>query len=161
MNIVNSEPLSQPIKEAKTKETRINVPSLNVSKAEYGKIDKINCFMSNLYTSGTNSTVIGIRGNFTNKMEHNPIKVKIKDETIIIKKVQLIVLRTSFDVLNLFTETIAVEKIKGTTRYRPNLINNSVKKERKSAAFALSNGRINAAKIPSTIPIIYFNQTIF
>ena len=67
--------------------------------------------------------------------------------------------RTSFDVLNLFTETIAVEKIKGTTRYLPNLINNSVKKERKSAAFALSNGRINAAKIPSTIPIIYFNQT--
>ena len=88
-----------------------------------------------------------------------PIKVKTKEEIIIIAKVHKNVFQINFEVLSLFIETITVEKISGTTKYLPIRTNNSVRNARKSEATALSNGRINEATTPKIMPIIYFIHT--
>ena len=56
-------------------------------------------------------------------------------------------------------EIIAEENTIGTTRYRPNRMNKSVKKVITDVAVTESTGRRTAVITPRAIPIKYFIQT--
>lgn len=137
---------------------RKNIRAL-CTKAESGKSERKREEISSLKTSEVVSTVIGMRGSFTIKIERRPTTVRIRVEEIITIAVHLIVLKKSFDERSLLMETTVVQKTRGTTIYLPMRINNSVIKEIKAAKAALFIGRTIPATSPSTIPIKYFNQT--
>lgn len=151
--------LSNPIRTAKIKLTKRKEPSAKAEKAELGKSERISVCTSSLKTSVAVSTVIGMRGSFTSRIESNPTEVKIKVEQTITRTVHRVVLKNNFEERSLFTEIIAVEKTSGTTMYRPILIINSVKKEIKATKDALFMGKTRAAIIPNKIPSKYFIQS--
>ena len=103
--------------------------------------------------------MIGIGLNFTISTEKIPTKVKKKDDATIQISVHKNVFPTKKDIRNLYIETIAVQKINGTTRYRPNLMNNVVINSNNEEADAVFNGRITAAKMPINIPNKYLIQS--
>ncbi len=105
------------------------------------------------------STVIGIRGSFTIRIERSPIKVNKRDERIIIEKVHKEVLKINFEERNLLKATIVVKNKRGTTTYLPICTTKSFKNAKTEAIEGLSKGRINATTKPIAIPIKYFTQT--
>jgi hypothetical protein len=100
-----------------------------------------------------------MRGSFTIRMEARPTKVRIKVDATIIRTVIPVVFNRILDDLSLFTATIALVKINGTTTYLPTRIKSSVKKATAFAKAALSVGRIKAARTPKARPIKYLIQT--
>ena len=103
--------------------------------------------------------MIGIRGSLTINMETSPKIVKSKVDRMITAKVHPEILSSIFDERNLLIEQMAVEKINGTTMYRPTRMNKSVKKINVSLTLILSKGKRNAATIPNAIPSKYLIQT--
>ena len=110
-------------------------------------------------TSDGTSTVIGMRGSFMIKIEVIPTIVKSNEDRMMIEKVHPEILSSIFDERNLLIAQMAVEKINGTTMYRPTRMNKSVKKIKASLTLMLSKGKRNDATIPKAIPSKYLIQT--
>ena len=93
------------------------------------------------------------------RMERRPTSVIIREESTIMSTVSPEVFHKSLELLSLFTATIALVKISGTTMYLPTRIKSSVRKAIAFAKAAFSVGRIKAASTPKATPSKYLIQT--
>ena len=76
-----------PAKPARRKSGSKNIPSSNASNPEYGKSERISCFISIGSVTTIFPAEIGIWGNFTNKIEIRPIATNITAETTVIETI--------------------------------------------------------------------------
>ena len=150
---------ADPIKAAKKRLASRNEPLFRVSMAEYGNKFLKRSAIPREVCSVTFSTVIGIRGNLTIKIEIRPIKVRIRDEATITLPVHKPVLIKSFVSRRRLKAMMAVKNITGIVMYRPNRITISVRKETADSTEGFPLGRINAHATPRREAIRYFNHT--
>ena len=102
---------------AKKKHTKRYPPFAREANADAGN-NAFNMFPILIaeISAASSIPVGGIRGSFTIPTETSPSKVRRKDVTMMIANVQRAVFPTILEILSLLTETIAVQKTKGTTR---------------------------------------------
>ena len=144
---------------AKKNAARMNEPLLSVSNAEYGRRLLIKSPTPSDADSETVSTVIGMRGSFTIKIERSPVTVRRREEATITPPVQMPVLKSIFVSRRRLNAMTAVKNTTGTTIYRPNLTTISVTNETAAATCSFPKGRINANAAPNSAPIRYFIQS--
>lgn len=114
-NAAGSEVEAHPIKRAKKYAEKRKVPLFKDSIAEKGNNALKRFAIFREVASVTFSTVIGIRGSFTIKIERIPTNVKINEETTIVPAVQSPVFTRRFVSRKRLKAIIQVENITGIT----------------------------------------------
>ena len=135
------------------------MPSLRESNPENGKRLKIISLMLIAGTSEIFSPVIGMRGNFTIRIERRPRNTRMRVEPTMVPIVHALVLRICFLCRKLKRDIAVPKKRSGISANLPNLMANSENPETIESTAGTCNGRMNAAATPRIVPIKYFIQS--